>query len=347
MSPQAPDSTPRPARRRILLVGTSPGAFEPIGGLEVYLLRLASYLGDLHEVTISSHPGRGGLDRAYRRPSENFERFEPSSVDRLDQLARTHDLVLVNQWRYLVTAPERTVLMLHNGIREAYPEKFSTEEGRRHLRAELALPAAIAACSSWAAGTFSEVVEREVHVLYPPIDPVFLETPACAKRPVVGYIGRMSISKGVDLLPQIARRLEPYGLELEATMFTTDPGVQEILEEHLSTGLVRGVAPYTDPKLLAKYMASLAAVVKPSRFEAFGLSALEAQAAGTFVVSSSAEGLSEAVLPGGGVLTDGTVEGLVEGLRAIQGKRPGEEVRAEIQSRFAVANTANRLLSLI
>jgi len=349
VSPELPPSaaTPGAPRRRILLVGCGTGSLEPTGGLEIFLLRLAAELGASHDVTLCSRPGPEGTDVPYQRPSERFERFEPSSVDVLDRLARTHDLVLINQWRHLVTRPERTVLMLHGGVQQCYPTELATTDGRRQLVKELARPAALAACSSWAAGTLAEVAGRSTHVLYPPIDPAFLETPSREKRPVIGYVGRLSPIKGADLLPEIARHEGLGGLEVEATRFAPDAGLETIFADAFSSGLVRSVEPFTDPALLAAYMASLSALVVPSRIEGFGLSALEAQAAGTFVVASSAGGLRESVLQGGGVLTDGTVEELVKGLRAHHGKRPADAVRARIRSRFTAASTADRLLSLL
>ena len=350
MKPSLPSSTAvtdAPRRRRILLVSCAAGALEPTGGLEIFLLRLAAELGASHDVTMCSHPGPDGTDVPYQRPTERFERFEPSSVDVLDRLARNHDLVLINQWRYLVTSPERTVLMLHGGVQQCYPEELATVGGRRRLVEELARPAALAACSSWAAGTLAEVAGRETHVLYPPIDPAFLETPSREKRPVIGYVGRLSHLKGVDLLPQIARHEGIGGLEVEATRFTPDAGLETVFADAFSSGLVRSVEPFTDPALLADYRASLSALVVPSRIEGFGLSALEAQAAGTFVVASSAGGLRESVLHGGGILTDGTVDELVKGLRTHHGKRPTDAVRARIRSRFTAAATTDRLLSLL
>lgn len=133
-------------RRRVVLVACAEGPLEPTGGLEIFLLRLAHELSREHDVHVVSHPHPTGAGSSGRRPDESFTRHEPARLEDLHHLASSADIVMVNQWRYLVTVPERTVLMLHGGIEHCYPQELSTESGRAKLIKDLSRPAVLAAC---------------------------------------------------------------------------------------------------------------------------------------------------------------------------------------------------------
>lgn len=335
------------ARRRVVLVGCAEGALEPTGGLEIFLLRLAHELAREHDVHVASLPHPDACGGSPRRPGEAFTRHEPAHLDELHRLASSADIVMVNQWRHLVTVPEKTVLMLHGGIEHCYPEELATVDGRARLVDDLTRPAVLAACSRWAADTLGEVSGRDTVALYPPLDPTFLSTPVVAKRPVVGYVGRLSLLKGADIVPAIARHPGLGPLSVEMTDFQPDEGLVELFHEERTRGDVHMVGPFTEARHLAVHMASLAVLLVPSRVEGFGLSALEAQAAGTFVVASDVGGLRESVLPGGGVNVDGGIGSLVEAVKEHAYRRPEPAVRDLIRERFTVRATAERFLSLL
>lgn len=61
------------------------------------------------------------------------------------------------------------------------------------------------------------MARRDTAVLYPPLDPAFLATPALPKRPVVWYVGRLSRLKGAALVLAIARHLALRSLSVEMT----------------------------------------------------------------------------------------------------------------------------------
>ena len=71
-----------------------------------------------------------------------------------------------------------------------------------------------------------------------------------------------------------------------------------------------------EPELVARLMASSSAVVVPSLYEGFGLTALEGMACGTPVVAAACGALPE-VCGQAALLVDPGPEGLAEGLLAV------------------------------
>lgn len=329
----------------MLIVARTSGVQLPVGGLEVMLLRLAAQLGVAHRVVLASCPDSQASGLLVRHDGESFERFYPASVDQLHEVALSSDVVMVNQNRHLVTVPERTVLMLHGAVQDCYPEHVRVPELRASLVAQLAPVARLAACSRWAADSLAEVVGRDVDVLYPPVDDAFFSAVA-SKRPVVGFSGRLSRFKGADVVLALAGHELLAGVGFEVTRFAADEGMEEPFVAAQEAGLVRLVEPFDSAGSHAAHLASLGVLVVPSRVEGFGLLAAEAQAAGTFVVASRVGGLSEAVLPGGGVLTDGSLDALAGELARSVGRAVPGQVRRDVASRFSTASVASRLLEL-
>jgi glycogen(starch) synthase len=128
------------------------------------------------------------------------------------------------------------------------------------------------------------------------------------------YFGRLEFEKGVDdlvaALPRV-RRSHPGTRLLVAGTGTQRRG----LEERARACRVRrsvaflGHVPDDD---LAALLAAVDAVVLPSRYEPFGVVALEAAAAGAPLVASTAGGLAEVVVDGrtGVSFAPGDVAGL-------------------------------------
>jgi glycogen(starch) synthase len=139
--------------------------------------------------------------------------------------------------------------------------------------------------------------------------------------PLLLYFGRLEYEKGVqDLiaaLPRI-RRAHPGTRLLVAGTGTAS----DLLVEAARTNRVRrsvrflGHLPDAD---LAALLAAVAAVVLPSRYEPFGIVALEAAAAGAPLVASTAGGLGEVVIDGetGLSFTPGDVPGIARAVGAV------------------------------
>ncbi|GAA3243770.1 glycosyltransferase family 4 protein [Pseudonocardia petroleophila] len=118
--------------------------------------------------------------------------------------------------------------------------------------------------------------------------------------PLLLYFGRLEYEKGVhDLiaaLPRI-RRAHPGTRLLVAGTGTAT----ELLDDAVRTHRVRrsvGFLGHLPDADLAALLAGVDAVVLPSRYEPFGIVALEAAAAGAPLVASSAGGLGDIVVDG-------------------------------------------------
>jgi len=151
--------------------------------------------------------------------------------------------------------------------------------------------------------------------------------------PLLLFFGRLEWEKGVqDLLaalPRIRRahrgtRLVVAGEGSHATWLV------EQARKHKVRRAVDFVGHLTDRELTAT-LAAADAVVLPSKYEPFGIVALEAAAAGTPLVASTAGGLGEVVLDGvtGVSFTPGDVEGLASAVRSVLDDRPAAVRRAK------------------
>jgi glycogen synthase len=140
-------------------------------------------------------------------------------------------------------------------------------------------------------------------------------------EPLLLYFGRLEYEKGVqDLiaaLPRI-RRAHPGTRLLVAGTGTARDMLVETARAHRVRRSVRFLGHLPDAELAA-LLAAVAAVVLPSRYEPFGIVALEAAAAGAPLVASTAGGLGEVVLDGetGLSFAPGDVAGLAEAARAV------------------------------
>lgn len=108
------------------------------------------------------------------------------------------------------------------------------------------------------------------------------------------YVGRFDHQKGFDVLLEAARIIKSYALIVMA-------GAPVLADAHY-TSLLQDTDPkvqlvgWQDPSALAVLVKSADVVVIPSRWEGFGLVALEAMRAGVAVVASRVGGLAEVVV---------------------------------------------------
>ncbi len=151
------------------------------------------------------------------------------------------------------------------------------------------------------------------------------------------FVGRFEPRKGFDLAAAAARRLleaMPGRVELRFAGGTLDAGATAALSDAGAVGLpahpdVRFLGVLDRPALEAAYRACDVVMV-PSRYESFGLVAIEAMAAGKPVVALAAGGLAEVVTEGvdGLLVPDGpeAAERLAEALLRL-GRDPAERRR--------------------
>lgn len=111
------------------------------------------------------------------------------------------------------------------------------------------------------------------------------------------FVGRLVSIKGVDVAVRALGLLRERGIDQTLTLCGDGPerkAVRRQVEEH---GLVDAVTfeGWTDPEDLVSHYSDAEVVLVPSRYEPFGIVALEAIACGCPVVASEVDGLPEAV----------------------------------------------------
>jgi glycosyltransferase involved in cell wall biosynthesis len=128
--------------------------------------------------------------------------------------------------------------------------------------------------------------------------------PAAARTGPVVFAGRFSESKGLSLLSEVVDRLAGQ----PGIRFTFAGGhgdeqgrriVTELVERHPDRCRVSG---WLAPPALEQLFAAASMVVVPSRYEPFGMVALEAMRVGAPVLAAATGGLREVVGPGSGGL---------------------------------------------
>ncbi|GAA2778943.1 glycosyltransferase family 4 protein [Saccharopolyspora taberi] len=161
--------------------------------------------------------------------------------------------------------------------------------------------------------------------------------------PLLLYFGRLEWEKGVqDLLAALPRIRErhPGTTVAIAGCGTHQDWLVEQAAEHGVSDVARFVGHLPDPELQS-LLSTADAVVLPSRYEPFGIVALEAAAAGAPLVASTAGGLGEIVHDGrtGLAFAPGDVEGLADAVDAVlrdprAAAQRAEAARARLGSDF-------------
>lgn len=133
----------------------------------------------------------------------------------------------------------------------------------------------------------------------------FLALPARYGAPrVIGAIGRFDEQKGFDTLIRAFRQTDNPDLRLRLI----GDGADRALLEELATGDHR-ISFHGHSNDPAAVMEALDIVAMPSRWEAYGLVALEARAAGRTLLASPVDGLKDHIAAGAREVPGGTVEG--------------------------------------
>jgi glycogen synthase len=158
-----------------------------------------------------------------------------------------------------------------------------------------------------------------------------------AGAPLLLFYGRLEWEKGAQDL--IAGLRDIRSTHPDTRLVISGRGrMAEPLLDQARTLRIRRAVHLTGPLPEAELVALLGAVdvvVLPSRYEPFGIVALEAAAAGAPLVASTAGGLAEVVVPGetGLAFQPGDVDGLVQAVRAVLDDPAAARARARAASR--------------
>ncbi|MDF3308059.1 glycosyltransferase family 4 protein [Rhodococcus sp. T2V] len=194
--------------------------------------------------------------------------------------------------------------------------------------------------------TCSASMQDEVTALYgpqlPPITVIrngidlttwsFRERATRSGPPKLLFVGRLEYEKGVQdaiaALPRIRRSHPGTTLSIagEGTQFTW---LYQQARTHRVARAVNFLGNLDHVELLG-WLHGADAIVLPSRYEPFGIIALEAAASGTPLVASTAGGLGEAVVDGetGMSFQPGDVTGLTSAVREVLDDPAGAQQRA-------------------
>jgi glycosyltransferase involved in cell wall biosynthesis len=118
-----------------------------------------------------------------------------------------------------------------------------------------------------------------------------------AERDGLLFVGRLVSVKGVDLAVEALRRLRGRGVDTTLTICGDGPEREALERQVRDAGLQNIVAfeGWTEPDALAARYSRAELLLVPSRYEPFGIVALEAIASGCPVVAAETGGLPEAV----------------------------------------------------
>lgn len=208
----------------------------------------------------------------------------------------------------------------------------------------------ITACSSWlraAAARLDPALAGKIRVVHNGIEmePFRRGTVRARARPYLLAFGRFTVKKGFDLL---LRAFEPIaasfpGVDLVIAGDGEDRRLLESLRDSLGLKGRVEFPGYASARELAALLDGCEFAVVPSREESFGLSALEAMAAGKFLLASRIGGLTEFIDESMNRLVEPTVEGLAAGIRESLERLDQVKASGRGNRRVALAHTAKTM----
>jgi glycosyltransferase involved in cell wall biosynthesis len=154
---------------------------------------------------------------------------------------------------------------------------------------------------------------------------------------VVGYVGRLTHVKGVDLLALGFRALSQSLSDLRLLIVgqgQAEKSIQSILSKEIARGIVR-IQPDVDHEQLPAWYRAMDLFVMPSRYENYSNAILEAMACGIPFLASDIGGNKSLAHSGGGWLFEaGSVSSLGLSLRRILHDRDEMKAHSEIAYRY-------------
>jgi len=269
-----------------------------------------SSLQDMKTVHLVDDRRMGGVTRfldclSAMRPSD--ERF---FVQRHSLRARKYDATtivshLAISWRSLpmlialrACNPSARLVHVEHSYSRGFEEHRVPKKGRFHtlLRTVYALFDQVICVSKGQAQWMQEIgvaSEAKTVVATPLVDvaPFLDVAPARAGKVVrYGFVGRLDDQKGMDLAVEAWKLIAPVNARLE--IFGDGPRREALEAQAADMSSIRFHGRVDDP---SKAYESIDVAILPSRWEPYGLSCLEARAAGRPVIVSDVDGLPEQV----------------------------------------------------
>jgi len=155
------------------------------------------------------------------------------------------------------------------------------------------------------------------------------------------FIGRLDPQKGFDILESAMREVSRKDVKLHVIGATVMSSSFYNINENCESAIhFHGWLPREE---VLSYINRCNAVVMPSRWEGFGLVAIEAMRSGKAVIASDVGALPEIVLDGetGYLFRSGNADqlrGIIEGLTINKLKKMGDSGRAKFLEKFTSAN---------
>ena len=171
----------------------------------------------------------------------------------------------------------------------------------------------------------------------------------------IGFVGRLSPEKGIDLLLRALAMLKGSGVPPFACLLAGDGPLRQSLEDLAATlGLNAHVRFLGRLERPAELMAAADIVAVPSREECFGLSLVEAMATEAAVVASTVGGMQEILTSGqdGLAFPPENVQALADALRTLMADadlrvRLGRLARQTVLRRYSMRQVLDRLTELL
>lgn len=165
---------------------------------------------------------------------------------------------------------------------------------------------------------------------------VAVEERIVGEKLIIGAIGRFHVQKGFDILVEAVRKAARADLELHLYGDGPQRGELEALAEGCPSIVFKGYVRDTSAA-----MAACDVVAMPSRWEPYGLVAVEAMAARRAVVCSNADGLAGHIRTGAIEVSDNTVRGWTDWLANV---RP-EDINRNIDRCWSYGRSAETRFS--
>jgi glycosyltransferase involved in cell wall biosynthesis len=190
---------------------------------------------------------------------------------------------------------------------------------------------------------------RDIRVIHPGVDlGFFAPTPGTerAPEPTFLYLGRLKRYKGVDLIVQAVARLRREGLRVRLVIGGRgewEPRLRA-LADRLQVSAQVSFAGFVSEDRKRELLQTVWANVFPSPKEGWGITNIEAAAAGTPSIASDVAGLRESVVHGrtGLLLPHGDVAALAQAMRTLATDRARTEELGRGALAFAQAFSWDR-----